>query len=44
VNGTDGDLVLVAPPFIVSEDEIDQIVQRLGDAITATARQVMVRT
>lgn len=44
VNGRDGDLVLVAPPFIVSEDEIDQIVQRLGDAITAAARQVMVRT
>jgi adenosylmethionine-8-amino-7-oxononanoate aminotransferase len=43
-NGTDGDLVLLAPPFVVSEQEIDQIVERLGDAIARTAKQVMVRT
>lgn len=40
VNGVDGDIVLVAPPFVVSEDEIDEIVTRLGGAITATAGRV----
>jgi hypothetical protein len=44
VNGTDGDLVMVAPPYIVSDEEIDQIVQRLGDAIQTTVRQIVVRS
>ncbi|HEU4994996.1 MAG TPA: aminotransferase class III-fold pyridoxal phosphate-dependent enzyme [Gemmatimonadaceae bacterium] len=43
VNGTEGDLVMLAPPFTVSEDEIDQIVGRLGDAIRQTVRQLAVR-
>ena len=29
VDGTDGDLVVVAPPFIITEAEIDEIVDRL---------------
>jgi adenosylmethionine-8-amino-7-oxononanoate aminotransferase len=36
VNGANGDLVMLAPPFVVSEDEIDQIVGRLEQAITQT--------
>lgn len=42
-NGTDGDIVLVAPPFVISEDEIDQLVSRLGDAIQAAAAQLGAR-
>jgi len=30
-----GDHVLLAPPFIVTEREIDTIVERLGDAVDA---------
>ncbi|MEX2152295.1 MAG: aminotransferase class III-fold pyridoxal phosphate-dependent enzyme [Gemmatimonadaceae bacterium] len=44
VNGTDGDLILLAPPYTVSDDELDQIVQRLSSAIQATVRQLAVRT
>jgi len=42
-NGTDGDLVMLAPPYTVSDDEIDQIVQRLGAAIQTTVKQLAVR-
>jgi adenosylmethionine-8-amino-7-oxononanoate aminotransferase len=35
VDGRRGDHVIVAPPFNVSESELDQIVSRLGDAIEA---------
>ena len=44
LNGTEGDLVMLAPPYTVSDDEIDQIVERLGTAIQATVKQVAVRT
>jgi adenosylmethionine-8-amino-7-oxononanoate aminotransferase len=44
VNGTDGDLVMLAPPYTVSDDEIDQIVERLGKAIKQTVKQISVRT
>ena len=43
-NGTDGDLVMLAPPFVITDGEIDQIVQRLGDAISTTVKQLSVRT
>lgn len=33
VNGTDGDTVILAPPFAVSEDEIGEIVSRFRAAI-----------
>lgn len=42
-NGTDGDLVMLAPPYTISEEEIDQIVDRLGNAIQATVRQLAVQ-
>ena len=32
-NGVDGDLAMLAPPFIVTEAEIDEIVNRFGAAL-----------
>jgi adenosylmethionine-8-amino-7-oxononanoate aminotransferase len=40
VDGTKGDHVLVAPPFIVNEGQVDLIVERLGDAIDAAVASV----
>lgn len=37
VDGTRGDHVLLAPPFIIDSAAIDTIVERLGDAIDAAA-------
>ena len=36
-NGTDGDLVVLAPPYIVTEEEIGEMVQRLGVALDSVA-------
>jgi len=35
IDGTRGDHVLLAPPFVVGAAEIDLIVERLGEAIDA---------
>ena len=35
IDGQNGDHVLLAPPFIVTEDDVSEIVGRLGDAIDA---------
>ena len=40
VDGAKGDHVLVAPPFIVNEEQVDVIVERLGDAIDAAVVSV----
>jgi hypothetical protein len=37
-DGTNGDLVMIAPPFIVTESEIDEIVNRLSVASEATLK------
>jgi len=37
-DGTRGDLVMIAPPFIISEAETDEIVERLGSAILTMSR------
>jgi adenosylmethionine-8-amino-7-oxononanoate aminotransferase len=34
-DGRRGDHVLLAPPFIIDNDKVDMIVERLGDAIDA---------
>ena len=39
-DGINGDLAMLAPPFIVTEDEIDHIVQRFGAALRATAERI----
>ena len=37
-NGVDGDLILLGPPFVVTDDELVQITERLAGAIeTVTA-------
>jgi adenosylmethionine-8-amino-7-oxononanoate aminotransferase len=40
VDGTSGDHVLVAPPFIVNAGQVGVIVERLGDAIDAAVASV----
>jgi hypothetical protein len=42
VNGVDGDLIMLAPPFVVSPEELDSIVDRLSSAITRTIKQLAV--
>ena len=40
IDGVSGDHVLLAPPFIVDEADIDTIVERLGDAVDAAIASV----
>ncbi len=40
IDGEQGDHVLLAPPFIITDAEIDQVVERLGDAVEAALQQV----
>jgi adenosylmethionine-8-amino-7-oxononanoate aminotransferase len=35
IDGRRGDHVLIAPPFIATSDDIDVIVERLGNAVDA---------
>ena len=39
-DGTSGDLAMIAPPFIVTEDEIGEIVSRLTAALQATVQSL----
>jgi hypothetical protein len=39
-DGTNGDLSCLAPPFVISEAEIDEIIQRFAQALDATIRKV----
>ena len=40
VDGRSGDHVMLAPPYIASEDEIDMIVDRLGQAVDEALKSV----
>lgn len=40
INGRSGDHVLLAPPFISTADNVEVIVERLGDAIEAATANV----
>jgi len=42
-DGTNGDLVLVGPPVIIDEDEIDELVRRLGTALDRTRQSLGAR-
>ena len=42
-DGNAGDHVLLAPPFIIEEPEIDTLIERLGDAIDAALADARVR-
>ena len=35
-NGTDGDGILLGPPFVVTDEELETIVKRLAAAIDAS--------
>ncbi len=35
IDGVNGDHILLAPPFIVKADQVDAIVERLGDCLDA---------
>lgn len=37
VDGTNGDLVMLAPPFVIEEEEIRELAARLGRALTGVA-------
>ena len=38
VDGERGDHVLLAPPFILSEDQIDQVAERLTAAVNSVLK------
>jgi adenosylmethionine-8-amino-7-oxononanoate aminotransferase len=40
IDGRYGDHVLLAPPYIVTTDDIDEIVRRLGDTVDAAIAEV----
>jgi adenosylmethionine-8-amino-7-oxononanoate aminotransferase len=40
VDGMRGDHVLIAPPFIVDDDAVEVIVERLGEAVDASTKQI----
>lgn len=40
VNGRDGDHILLAPPFIIEDSHVDEIVGRLGEAIRSVMRSI----
>jgi len=42
-DGTNGDAALIAPPFIITEQEIDEIVGRLTIALEQTIAKVRAR-
>src|SRR6266568_321921 len=42
-DGENGDLVMIAPPFIITEHEIDEVVQRFTVALEATVKKVIRR-
>jgi adenosylmethionine-8-amino-7-oxononanoate aminotransferase len=39
-NGVDGDIVLIGPPFVVTDDELARIANGLGDALDVALREV----
>ncbi|WP_085028665.1 aspartate aminotransferase family protein [Ensifer aridi] len=41
IDGSRGDHVLLAPPFIINADQVDAIVDRLGDALDAAIAATM---
>jgi adenosylmethionine-8-amino-7-oxononanoate aminotransferase len=42
-NGTDGDLVVLGPPFVVTDDELARIANGLGDALDVALAELATR-
>ncbi len=42
-NGTDGDVVLLGPPFVITDDELARIANGLGDALDAALEEIAAR-
>jgi adenosylmethionine-8-amino-7-oxononanoate aminotransferase len=42
IDGSVGDHVLLAPPFVATPEDIDEIVRRLGSAVDAALASVTV--
>ncbi|HZA95279.1 MAG TPA: aspartate aminotransferase family protein [Burkholderiaceae bacterium] len=40
IDGVHGDHVLLAPPFIISDDELDLLIQRLAKAVDSTVQSI----
>jgi adenosylmethionine-8-amino-7-oxononanoate aminotransferase len=43
-NGVDGDTILIGPPFVVTDDELERIAADLGEAIDEAAQAVLAPT
>lgn len=41
INGYEGDHVMLAPPLIVTETDVDDIVEKLGDAVDAATQSIL---
>ena len=41
IDGVHGDHVLLAPPFIISDDEIGELVEKLGTAVEGVLAEVL---
>jgi hypothetical protein len=41
-DGHDGDLVMIAPPFTIASDEIEELTESLRSALAATAKVIKV--
>ena len=42
-NGIDGDVVVLGPPFVVTDDELARIADGLGDALDAALAELATR-
>jgi adenosylmethionine-8-amino-7-oxononanoate aminotransferase len=42
-DGRDGDLAMLAPPFVVTESEIEEMVRLFGQALRATGERIGAR-
>ncbi|TFH67096.1 MAG: aspartate aminotransferase family protein [Gemmatimonadales bacterium] len=40
-DGTNGDIIMVAPPLVINEEELDELVRRLDQTLSAVRNQVL---
>jgi adenosylmethionine-8-amino-7-oxononanoate aminotransferase len=39
-DGVDGDMILLGPPFVVTDSQLDRVVEVVGEAIDAAVAEV----